>query len=90
MIVHITCAIILRTILIYCIMNKTISFAIVHFTVAFSLVYLMTGSFTTGGLVAVIEPCVNTLAFHVHEQFWSRRRARSQHDISATGSLVAV
>ncbi len=54
-------------------MNKTISFAVVHFTVAFSLVYLMTGSFMTGGLVALVEPCVNTLAFHLHEKLWQRR-----------------
>lgn len=54
-------------------MNKTISFAIVHFTVAFSLVYLM-----TGGLVALIEPCVNTVAFHFHEKLWQRRTPRQQ------------
>ncbi|ORE86434.1 hypothetical protein ATO7_14093 [Oceanococcus atlanticus] len=59
-------------------MNKTISFAIVHFTVAFSLVYLMTGSIMTGGLVALIEPCVNTVAFHFHEKLWQRRTPRQQ------------
>lgn len=59
-------------------MNKTISFAIVHFTVAFSLVYLMTGSIMTGGLVALIEPCVNTVAFHFHEKLWQRRTPSQQ------------
>lgn len=54
-------------------MTKTLSFAAIHFTVAFSLVYLMTGSLMTGGLVALVEPCVNTLAFHLHEKLWNRR-----------------
>ena len=56
-------------------MTKTLSFAVIHFSVAFSLVYLMTGSIMTGGLVALVEPCVNTLAFHLHEKFWTRRQA---------------
>lgn len=71
-------------------MNKTISFAIVHFTVAFSLVYLMTGSFMTGGLVAVIEPCVNTLAFHLHEKVWNRRRSYLSGTVPAPSSLATV
>lgn len=56
-------------------MTKTLSFAVIHFSVAFSLVYLMTGSVMTGGLVALVEPCVNTLAFHLHEKFWAQRQA---------------
>ncbi len=71
-------------------MNKTISFAIVHFTVAFSLVYLMTGSFMTGGLVAVIEPCVNTLAFHLHEKVWNRRRSHLSGTVPVPSSLATV
>ena len=54
-------------------MTKTLSFACVHFTVAFTLAWLITGSLTAGGLVALIEPCCNTLAFHVHERLWQRR-----------------
>ncbi len=64
----------MRTIPICIIMTKTLSFAAIHFTVAFSLVYLMTGSLMTGGLVALVEPCVNTLAFHLHEKLWTRRQ----------------
>lgn len=49
---------------------KTISFAVVHFSVAFSVVYLITGSVTMGGLVALVEPLVNTVAFYLHERLW--------------------
>jgi uncharacterized membrane protein len=53
-------------------MTKTISFAAVHFTVAFSVGYLMTGSAMVGGAIALVEPAVNTVAYHFHERFWNR------------------
>jgi uncharacterized membrane protein len=53
-------------------MKKTLSFAVVHFSVAFSLGYLFTGSVLVGGALALLEPALNTLAFHVHEKFWNR------------------
>ncbi|MCA1789137.1 MAG: DUF2061 domain-containing protein [Thioalkalivibrio sp.] len=58
-------------------MIKTISFGIVHFTVAFAVVFVLTGSLVIGGLVALIEPMVNTLAYHYHEKAWDRIRARA-------------
>ena len=53
-------------------MIKTISFAVMHFTVAFTVVYVMTGSFIIGGAVALIEPSINTIAYHFHEKLWQR------------------
>lgn len=51
-------------------MTKTMTFAILHFAVAFSVAYLLTGSLAIGGAVALIEPAVNTVAFHFHEKLW--------------------
>jgi uncharacterized membrane protein len=51
-------------------MKKTMSFAVVHFTVAFSVGWAVTGSPIIGGLLALVEPAVNTIAFYVHEQVW--------------------
>ena len=56
-------------------MNKTISFAIVHFTVAFTVGYLLTGSVMVGGIIALIEPMVNTVAYHFHERIWLKIEA---------------
>ena len=53
-------------------MKKTLSFAAVHFTVAFSLGYLLTGSIWVGGALALFEPALNTVAYHVHERAWER------------------
>lgn len=60
-------------------MIKTLSFAAVHFTVAFGVGYLMTGSLLIGGTMAMIEPAINTVAFYIHEKVWNR----VQHPITA-------
>ena len=52
-------------------MNKTMSFAAVHFMVAFSVGYLMTGSLLVGGAIALVEPAINTVAYHVHQRAWN-------------------
>ena len=57
-------------------MKKTLSFATVHFTVAFSLGYLLTGSVLVGGALALLEPLLNTVAFHFHELAWQRLERR--------------
>ena len=51
-------------------MKKTISFAIIHFSVAFTITYLFTGSVLIGGALALVEPAINTVAFHLHEKLW--------------------
>lgn len=58
-------------------MTKTFSFAAVHFTVAFSVAYLITGSWLASGLTALIEPCLNTVAYHFHEKAWAGRGSTS-------------
>lgn len=57
-------------------MIKTLTFALLHMSVAFSVVYLMTGNAMAGGIVALIEPACNTIAYHFHEKIWARREAR--------------
>lgn len=51
---------------------KTLSFSVLHFSIAFTVAYLLTGSALTGGLIAVIEPACNTVAFYFHEKMWQR------------------
>ena len=49
-------------------MIKTITFACMHFSIAFGVVFLMTGSVLIGGAVALVEPAINTVAFYFHEK----------------------
>ncbi len=57
-------------------MTKTMTFAALHFTVAFSVAYVITGSWVVGGAVALIEPAINTVAYHFHELGWKRLERR--------------
>ena len=57
-------------------MTKTISFAALHFTVAFLVGWAFTGSWLVGGTLAMVEPACNTVVFHFHEKMWKRIEAR--------------
>ena len=59
-------------------MLKTMSFAAVHFTVAFTVGYLLTGSVLVGGTMALVEPAVNTVAYYLHEKVWARAAVRQR------------
>jgi len=48
------------------------TFAVLHFTVAFTVAYLLTGSVLIGGLMALVEPTINTVAFYFHELVWKK------------------
>ena len=67
-------------------MTKTLTFAALHFTVAFSVAYLLTGSLLIGGLMALIEPAINTVVFFFHEKAWVRYELNKTTD----GSSVPV
>ncbi|MEN5107249.1 DUF2061 domain-containing protein [Pseudomonas sp. TWI672] len=57
---------------------KTLSFSILHFTIALTVAYLLTGSALTGGLIAIVAPACNTVAFYFHEKVWQRYQHESQ------------
>ncbi|MEX0604685.1 MAG: DUF2061 domain-containing protein [Marinobacter sp.] len=51
---------------------KTITFAATHFTVAFTVAYLLTGDILIGSLIALVEPAINTVAYFFHEKLWAK------------------
>lgn len=53
-------------------MLKTVTFTALHFCIAFSVAYALTGSLAVGGLVAVVEPLCNSVGFYFHEKVWKR------------------
>ena len=57
-------------------MAKTLSFAALHFSVAFGVGWALTGSVAVGGALAVVEPACNTVAYYFHEKVWKRIEAR--------------
>ncbi|GGY61259.1 membrane protein [Cellvibrio zantedeschiae] len=51
-------------------MAKTMTFATLHFGVAFTVGYALTGSALVGGTIALVEPAINTVVFFFHEKAW--------------------
>ena len=68
-------------------MTKTMTFAVMHFSIAFGVAYALTGDMVIGGAVALIEPAVNTVAFYFHERIWQRRARRQDQ---GNGHMVAA
>ena len=55
---------------------KTFTYLAVHLAVAFTVGYLLTGSVEIAGLITLIEPCANAVAFFFHEKVWKWRLAQ--------------
>ena len=53
-------------------MLKTLTFALMHFSIAFTVAYLLSGDMLIGGLIALVEPAVNTIGYVFHEKIWQR------------------
>ena len=66
---------------------KKTSQVVTHMAIAFTLMYVMTGSLAFGGLAAILEPVINVALLPLHERFWQRVRARST--ANATALLAA-
>lgn len=70
-------------------MCKTLTFATLHFTVAFFVGWLLTGSILIGGALALVEPACNTVVFYFHEKVWRRIETR-RLGASASGNALAT
>jgi uncharacterized membrane protein len=68
------------------VMKKTVTFAMMHFSIAFFVAWALTGSVVIGGAVALVEPAVNTVAFYFHEKIWNRLGSRK----TGTDSLQSL
>ena len=51
---------------------KTTSFLALHLLVGFTVAYVVTGSASMAGGIALIEPLVNAVVFFFHERAWRR------------------
>lgn len=72
-------------------MLKTLTFTVMHFCIAFTVAYLLTGSVGISGLVAVVEPLCNSVGFYFHEKVWKRIEARRGDAVAVqTGNKSAM
>lgn len=56
---------------------KTGTYLSIHLLVGFSVAYALTGSVGIAGGIALVEPCINAVAFFFHEKAWKRVEERA-------------
>ena len=67
-------------------MMKTLSYGTMHFVVAISVAFALTGDWRIALSVGVIEPLVQTLAYTVHERAWKKRDTPRRDEIARVGA----
>jgi uncharacterized membrane protein len=55
---------------------KTLTYLAIHLAIGFTVAYLFTGSIGIASGIALVEPCVNAVAFFFHEKAWRKWRPR--------------
>lgn len=52
-------------------LKKTLSYYIMHISVALMVAYTVTGNLTVAATLSLLEPTVQAFAFFFHEKVWS-------------------
>jgi len=55
---------------------RTVSQVALHMSVAFGIMYAMTGSLAFGGIAALVEPVCNVALLPLHDRLWAKIQAR--------------
>lgn len=62
--------------------KKTLSYYIMHISVAMIVGYLVTGSLWMAITLSLIEPTVQAFAYFIHERIWDKKAQPSQENIT--------
>lgn len=63
--------------------KKTLSYYIMHITVAMIVGYLVTGSLWMAVTLSLVEPTVQAFAYFFHERIWDRKNKQQDENITA-------
>lgn len=63
--------------------KKTLSYYIMHITVAMIVGYLVTGSLWMAVTLSLVEPTVQAFAYFFHERIWERKNKQQEDNITA-------
>ena len=78
---------------------RKVSQVMTHMTIGFIIMFTLTGSVVSSGLVLIVEPVINVLLLPFHERAWAAVRARfaarrtlviAAEKLSQTGLHMAV
>ena len=70
---------------------KTLTYSLMHLTVAVSVAYALTGNWYIALGIGLIEPVVQTFAYSMHERMWERfmpTRSRQRPDQTESNLLA--
>lgn len=59
--------------------KKTITYGVMHLVVAFLVALAITQNFWMALGIGMIEPAVQTIAYHFHEKFWVKINKQQSH-----------
>jgi uncharacterized membrane protein len=51
---------------------KTVTYCMMHMSVAITVAYLLSGSLAVALSIGIIEPMVQTVTFNLHERGWKK------------------
>ncbi|WP_180007146.1 MULTISPECIES: DUF2061 domain-containing protein [unclassified Acinetobacter] len=63
--------------------KKTLSYYIMHITVAMLVGYYVTGSIAMAITLSLLEPTVQAIAFFFHEKAWEKKDKAAEENIPA-------
>ena len=61
-------------------LKKTISYYVMHISVAMFVGYIVTGSLMLALTLSLLEPTVQAIAFFFHEKVWNQKQQNLQED----------
>ncbi|MDH1800005.1 DUF2061 domain-containing protein [Acinetobacter johnsonii] len=65
------------------IFKKTLSYYIMHITVAMIVAYFVTGNLWMAVTLSLLEPTVQAFAFFFHERIWEKKSRTTEENIAA-------
>lgn len=57
---------------------KPVTYGLMHFVVAVTVAFAVTGSWVAALGVGIIEPIIQTVAYTLHEKAWAKASMRAQ------------
>lgn len=70
-------------------LTKTISYYLIHITVAACVAYAVTGNLLASLTLSLLEPTVQAFAFFFHEKAWERRLKKREQQAQAAPTQTA-
>ncbi len=70
--------------------RKSSTYAVMHMVVAMAVAFALSGDWRIALGIGLIEPMVQTVAYAVHERFWSNRSSKTDIEDTAASAAVPV